>query len=43
MFIISEIACIIYLFISAFGEIASAYVTIAVSTRVKRMRNVNPN
>ena len=41
MFIISEIACIIYLFISAIGEIASAYVIIAVSNRVKRMRNGN--
>ena len=36
MFIINEIACIIYY---AFGEIASAYVIIAVSNRVKRMRN----
>jgi len=30
-------------FISAIGEIASAYVTIAVSNRVKRMRNGNLN
>ena len=30
-------------FISAVGEIASAYVTIAVSNRVKRMRNGNLN
>ena len=30
-----------YLFISAIGEIASAYVIIAVSNRVKRMRNGN--
>ena len=43
MFIISEIACIVYLFISAIGEIASAYVTITVSNRVKRMRNGNLN
>ena len=31
------------LFIRAIGEIASAYVTIAVSNRVKRMRNGNLN
>ena len=37
MFIISEIARII----SVISEIASAYVAIAVSNRVKRMRNGN--
>ena len=43
MFIISKIACIIYLFVSAIGEIASAYVAIAVRNCVRRMRNGNLN
>ena len=40
MFIIREIAWIIYY---AIGEIASAYVAIAVINRVKHMRNGNLN
>ena len=38
--LLAEVACVLAcLYISAIGEIASAYVAIAASSRVKHMRN----